>query len=541
MAAERWKSFFDPTAARGPRAGPDVGQAATPPDDADGAAGMVSVSALVAQIRHALAEALPQRFTVVGEISNFKRHSSGHLYFRMKDATATIDAAMFRSAASKLKFEPEDGLEVVVEGRVDVYDVRGQLQFYVYRMTPRGAGALELAFQQLCRKLRAEGLFDAESKKPLPRFPRAIGVVTSQTGAALRDIRRTLTRRWPAATVYLVPALVQGRGAAEAVAQAVGLLDAAAQSRGIDTIVVARGGGSLEDLWAFNEEIVARAIFAARTPIISGVGHEVDVTVADLVADVRAATPTAAAELAVPDADEIRRHLLTLTGRLGRTLGDRLRAARAQLDGLGRSAVFRDPLGPLRAQMQHVDELSLRLTAALREALARSRRRLEPAARRLLATHPVQLHQRAAARLDHLRNRLAWALGGRAKSAGDVLADTAGRLRAAHPRHRLRLARQQIRALGRQLDAMSYRSVLRRGFSVTRSAAGAILRSAADAEPGDDVRTELRDGVLTSRVTRREADSPRPVREAAAPQPTRKRKDDAKPSESTLFDLNSES
>jgi exodeoxyribonuclease VII large subunit len=467
---------------------------------ADGAKGAISVSALIARVKGVLADVMPAKIAVVGEISNLKMHSSGHVYFRLKDATSAIDAAMFRSAAAKLKFTPTDGMEVVVEGRVDVYDVRGQLQLYVHRMTPRGEGALEAAFRQLCEKLRAEGLFDAEAKKPVPRFPRAIGVVTSPTGAALRDIRRTLARRWPAARVYLVGALVQGDQAAASVAEAVRLLDDNAARFGIDTIIVGRGGGSLEDLWAFNEEQVARAIFAARTPIISAVGHEVDMTVADMVADVRAATPTAGAELATPDAGEIARHVAHLAGRLQRRVSAGVARAGAALAGVLRSVVFRDPASRIRTQMRRVDELSHRLRAALVGELSRRQRELEPLAARLARLHPKQLAESASARLGKTARRLAWALGTRSKRAGEALAARAERLARRHPMHRLGLARQRVDAAQRQLEALSYRSVLQRGFSVTRGGEGRILRSVEGAQPGQVVQTELADGTFASRV-----------------------------------------
>jgi len=469
----------------------------------------LTVSALLAAVKGALADALPPRITVVGELSNFKHHSSGHMYFSLKDSGATIDAAMFRGRASKLKFTPTDGLEVVVEGRVDVYESRGQLQLYVERMTPRGAGALELAFRQLCEKLRAEGLFDPAAKKPIARMPRAIGVVTSPTGAALRDIRRTLARRWPGATVYLLGALVQGDRAAHDVAGAIALLDANATRLGIDTIIVARGGGSIEDLWAFNEEPVARAIFACKTPVISGVGHEVDVTIADMVADCRAATPTAAAELAVPDVVELREVLATLGARLARGAVEHVRSARRELEAVGRSAVFRDPAARVRTQMQRTDELAHRMASALRGRLARDRARLEPAANRLAALHPARLHERARGALDRLATRMAWALGGRSKRASDVLSALESRLGAAHPTHRLALARHQLASLARQLEAMSYRSVLARGFSVTRKEDGTILRSTYDVQNEDVLRTELADGTIDSRVTDDRAATPK--------------------------------
>jgi exodeoxyribonuclease VII large subunit len=485
----------------------------------------LSVTALVMRIKAALAEAFPQRITVVGEISNFKLHSSGHLYFRLKDDGAAIDAAMWRQSAAKLRFKPYDGLEVVVEGRVDMYEARGQLQLYVEQMTPKGAGALELAFRQLKEKLQKEGLFEQAAKKPIPPFPRAIGLVTSQTGAAIRDIRQTLRRRWSGIPTYLVPVAVQGEGSAAAIAEAIGLLDAQAGRYQIDTIILARGGGSMEDLWAFNEEIVARAVFAARTPIICGVGHEVDVTIADMVADLRAATPTAAAELAVPDSRDILRHLATCQNRLTRSLRDQMTSCAQCLASASRSVVFRDPTWRLRSHAQRLDELSHRLRADLGHLLAAHRRRLEPLTGRLAGLHPAALAQRARGRLERLTGRLAWALGGRSKRAGEALSVLAGRLGSATPAHRIRLLRQHLDGAARQLESMSYRSVLQRGFSVTRGSDGEILRSALAARAGQQITTELIDGRIASRV---EGDSaaaqaaPLPETPAAAP---RKRRD----------------
>ena len=534
----KWSQFFDE----------DPAGSAEAPDAAPPAMAPLSVSALLASVKGALNDALPGRVTVVGELSNFKQHSSGHMYFRMKDANAAIDAAMFRSHASRLKFEPADGLEVVVEGRVDVYETQGRLQLYVERMTPRGAGALELAFRQLCDKLRGEGMFDPAAKKPITRLPRAIGVVTSPTGAALRDIRRTLHRRWPAVTVYLLGALVQGEAAAGELAEAVALLDAEAERLGIETIIIARGGGSLEDLWAFNEEVLARAIFACGTPVISGIGHETDVTIADMVSDRRAATPTAAAELAVPDAAELRQHLSMMGARLARGTGERASLARRALDAVLRSVVFRDPAARLRAQTQRTDELSHRIASALRGRLAEAGRRLVPAANRLAGLHPAHLHERARARLDRAAGRMAWALGGRSKRGGNALANLAIRIRAGQPAHRVALARQELAALARQLEAMTYRSVLARGFSVTRKADGTILRSALDARAGEIIRTEIADGTVDSCVTSDATDAPRsklrrgagedtqtPAAGRTPRKTTRKRREGA--DEPTLFDV----
>lgn len=465
--------------------------------------GPLSVSALVARIKLALADAFPRRVSVVGQLSNVKLHGSGHIYFRLKDADASIDAAMFKSFAGKLKFTPADGLEVVVNGRVDVYDVRGQLQLYAERMTPIGAGALELAFRQLKDKLQAEGLFDPAGKKPIARFPRAIGVVTSASGAAIRDISRTIARRWPAGRILLLSVPVQGAAAAERIARAITLLDANASRLGIDTLIVSRGGGSMEDLWPFNEEPVARAIFAASTPVISGVGHEVDVTIADLVADVRAATPTAAAELAVPDAAEIRVAVGQLAARLRRAADQAIERGRGELKSVMRSVALRDPAAAVRTQIQRADELAYRLQAAVRDVLTAGRRRLaDPAgpAGRLAAMNPARAAQRARGRLAELGNRMAWALAARSRQAGNDLDRMAGRLAVAHPRHRLMLAGQRVVALARQLEAMSHHSVIRRGFSVTRTADGGILRSLSQVRPELEIETELADGKFTSVV-----------------------------------------
>ncbi|MFW6132975.1 MAG: exodeoxyribonuclease VII large subunit, partial [Planctomycetota bacterium] len=480
----------------------EAGAEAAPAGACGEAARSWSVSALIARIKDALGLAFPERVTVVGELSNVKLHTSGHLYFRLKDERAAIDAVMFRGRAGKLKFTPVDGLEVVAAGRVDVYDVRGQLQIYVERLTPRGAGALELAFRQLRDKLQREGLFAAETKKPIPPFPRAVGVVTSATGAAIRDIRRTLRRRWAGVTAYLVPARVQGDRAAAEIAEAIARLDAEAGRLGIDTILVVRGGGSLEDLWAFNEEVVARAIHAARTPIISGVGHESDVTISDLAADARAATPTAAAQLAVPSAAEVRRQVDALCDRLRRALRQRVDALRAELAGVRRSAMFRDPTARVRVQTQRIDELERRLNAAVREHLGRQRRRLGPLETKLASLHPARLAEGARGRLAAAARDLAWALGERSKLAGDELAGLVARLAAHHPRHGVRLAGQRLRAAERQLEAISYQRVLERGFTVTRDGEGSILRSAGQALQAGRIETQFADGRVPSRVQR---------------------------------------
>ncbi len=508
MTAMSGNAFFDPSRAKGPREGADiVGRPAQAGRDvtAEFVCGggretsPMSVSDLLVEVREALAGNLPRRLAVVGEISNFKRHSSGHMYFSLKDSGGQIGAVMFRSAANKLKFDPEDGLEVVAEGRVDVYEAQGKLQFYVERLSPKGAGALELAFRQLVAKLEAEGLFDPTLKRPLPAYPRTICVITSPTGAAIRDIRRTLARRWPSATVYLIGVRVQGDTAAGEIARAIALVDANADRLGIETLIVGRGGGSIEDLWPFNEEIVARAIFDSRVPVVSGVGHETDTTIADMAADVRAATPTAAAERATPDGQQLRRLLGQFAGRLDRTVQEQLARGVQALRLVERAEIFRNPRHRVRTLAQRVDEAATRMRAAL-----------------------IERHGRAGALLQRLANALGWGLGGLAKRKSDLLTEQSTRLARVHPAQRIRLGRHDLYAHRRQLamlaratlaaaraqvdrhaqtlEALSYRSALRRGFSVTRTTEGKIVRQPADARAGQAIRTELADGEIRSVV-----------------------------------------
>ena len=271
-----------------------------------------SISELTKQIR-SLLETSYAEVWVAGEISNFKAHTNGHFYFTLKDDKAQINAVMFRGSNSRLAFRPEDGMKVVCHGRLTVYEARGQYQIVVDHIEPKGIGALQMAFEQLKKKLGKEGLFEAARKRPLPFLPKKIGVVTSPTGAAIRDILNILRRRHPGVAVLLVPVKVQGDGAKEEIAEAIGLLNA---REDIDVMIVGRGGGSIEDLWAFNEEIVARAIFSSKIPVISAVGHEIDFTIADFTADVRAPTPSAAAELVVPRKQDLEASLQNMRERL---------------------------------------------------------------------------------------------------------------------------------------------------------------------------------------------------------------------------------
>jgi exodeoxyribonuclease VII large subunit len=328
-----------------------------------------------------LLENLPALW-VQGEISNFKRHSSGHMYFVMKDEQAQIPCVMWAGRNQSLTFAPQDGMEVLAHGRITVYEKRGNYQLDVWQMQLAGIGALQQAFEQLKQRLAAEGLFDAAHKKPLPKFPSTIGLVTSPTGAAIRDLISVLKRRWPAIEIILTPVRVQGEGAAEEIAEAIRNFD---EYGGVDLLIVGRGGGSLEDLWAFNEEIVARAIYASKVPIISAVGHEIDFSISDFVADVRAATPSAAAELAVPDRDEVYRRVVMATQRVRIHLQGLAQSYRERLRRVQSSYGFRQPLDLVRQRSQLLDELSRRMEAAMKNRVAFLKRDLESLHHRLQA------------------------------------------------------------------------------------------------------------------------------------------------------------
>jgi exodeoxyribonuclease VII large subunit len=347
---------------------------------------VLSVSELTEQLKELLEVAFPHVW-VSGEISNFSRPQSGHCYFTLKDDRAQIRAVLWRGDAARVKFDLHDGLEVICQGGLDLYAPRGSYQLVVRQLQPKGMGALELALRRLREKLAAEGLFDAARKRPLPRFPRRVAVVTSPTGAAVRDFLEVLGRRWRGVDVLVVPVRVQGDGAAQEVAQAIARVNRL--NVAVDTLVVARGGGSLEDLWAFNDEIVVRAIHASRIPVVSAIGHEIDVTLSDLVADVRALTPSEAAELVVPSADEVRENISKQAMRLTAALRNRARYLRSQLDALASRRVLRRPHQLVTDLQQRLDELGQRAERGMRRTLERSHARIEKAAAQLESLSPL--------------------------------------------------------------------------------------------------------------------------------------------------------
>lgn len=328
---------------------------------------------------------------VRGELSNYKMHSSGHHYFTLKDDGAVINAVMFRSDASRLPFQPGNGMKVIVYGRVSSFPKSGQYQIYVSQMQPDGVGALYVAFEQLKEKLLREGLFDKDVKKTLPRYPRRIALVTSPTGAAVRDMIRVLGRRFPACEVLVCPVKVQGEGAAQEVAAMLAYVD---QHHLADVIITGRGGGSIEDLWAFNEEVVARAIFACQTPVISAVGHEPDVTIADFVADVRAATPSNAAELAVCDAAELRIGLRNVLSHMTRSVLAQITERRARLDAIASKRIMSSPYEYLNERSLLLSMQEQRMTSAMAALLAEKRKQYVHLAATMDAISPLKVLSR---------------------------------------------------------------------------------------------------------------------------------------------------
>ncbi|MEK7263053.1 MAG: exodeoxyribonuclease VII large subunit, partial [Bacteroidota bacterium] len=314
---------------------------------------ILSVGELTRRIKSVL-ETDFEEVTVEGEISNFKRHSSGHFYFSLKDSAAQISCTMWRGRNASMKFSPQDGMKVVARGSISVYEPRGNYQLDCTELIPAGLGELQLAFERLKQKLADEGLFDAEHKKELPQFPERIGIVTSPTGAALQDMLNIISRRFPCVEILLAPVRVQGSGAAEEIANALNILN---EEENCDVIIVGRGGGSLEDLWAFNEEIVARAIFASKIPVVSAVGHEIDFCISDFVADLRAPTPSAAAELVVPNKNAVANSIQKNCAAMFSVIDEEMRYANEKIQSLIKSYSFKQPFDRIRRNMQRADEL----------------------------------------------------------------------------------------------------------------------------------------------------------------------------------------
>ena len=341
-----------------------------------------------------------------GEISNFKAHSRGHYYFTLKDENSRISAVMFSFNNKNLNFTPYDGMKVLVTGKIDVYEASGAYQIYVEDMAPDGIGALYVAFEQLKKKLLAEGLFDKEKKKKIRRVPNTIGIITSPTGAAIKDILTTIKRRFPVCNTILFPALVQGEEAASDIAKKIRLANELKDVYGIDTLIVGRGGGSLEDLWPFNEEIVARAIYESNIPVISAVGHEIDITISDYVADLRAPTPTAAAELAVPDINTIITYLDTARSRSFTALNNIINNNYQRLEGIKNSYILTRPITMYEIKEQKLDILLDNLNRNINKILENNRIKLYTYSNSYILNNPEMLYKYSAQRLEHIISKL---------------------------------------------------------------------------------------------------------------------------------------
>jgi exodeoxyribonuclease VII large subunit len=352
-----------------------------------------SVTEITREIKRVIHESFGA-IRIEGEISGFKHHTSGHCYFTLKDGGAQISCAMWKTNAARLSFQPKDGMKVQVWGNLEVYEVAGRYQIIVLQMRPAGIGDLQLAFEALVQRLKGEGLFDLGRKRPLPPYPERIGIVTSGDGAALQDMRTVAGRRWPAAQLILAPVKVQGQGAGEEIAAAIRAFN---KEGTVDVLVVGRGGGSLEDLWAFNEEVVARAIFASRIPVVSAVGHEVDFTVADFVADVRAPTPSAAMEVILPNRDDVVEYLAGIKRRLTARKIEQVRSLRQRLNSLAGHWALRQPVHLVHMSTQRLDEIQTRLESALSNVVKDKQYALERVRELLTLFHPQAILERGYA------------------------------------------------------------------------------------------------------------------------------------------------
>ncbi len=431
-----------------------------------------TVSQLTAEIKHCLERDFAFLW-IEGEVSNLRLPGSGHLYFTLKDEAAQIRAVMFRLQNRLLQFEPADGLQVIGYGRLSVYEPRGEYQLILEYLEPKGRGALQLAFEQLKEKLAGEGLFDPARKKPLPFLPQKIGIVTSPTGAAIRDILQILNRRYANVHVLIYPVRVQGTGAAQEIAEAIDELN---QWPDMDVLIVGRGGGSLEDLWAFNEEVVARAIFRSRIPVLSAVGHEIDFTIADFVADLRAPTPSAAAELVVRNKEELVQSLRSLQSRLGLAIQDDLLGMKERLSLLAARLI--DPRRRLADLRLRLDDLWNRLSHGALQATARKKDLFRMKWEHLMLLHPRRRIEESTDRLIQLRKELAFTLRGT-----------------------LHLLRQKTEGIVGKLGTLSPLSVLQRGYSIARLLPSQkIIRQARDLRPDDRVQVKVHQGSFIAQV-----------------------------------------
>jgi len=413
---------------------------------------------------------------VEGEISNFRAHDSGHLYFTLKDQNSQLNAVMFRSQARLLRFRPENGMQVVVRGRITIYEDRGQLQISAEYIEPKGAGALQIAFEQLKEKLEAEGLFATDRKKPIPALPRRIGIVTSPQAAALRDVLNILRRRHQSANILIFPVQVQGEMAATEVTAAVRYFN---KTKSVDVIIVARGGGSAEDLAAFNHEGLARAIASSLIPVISAVGHETDFTIIDFVADLRAPTPSAAAELVIRSLQEVEEQAEGLRLRLARAMRYRLLIGRQALTEVAHHGAFARMMDGINRRQQRLDDLRFRLERGERQCLERQRRKLENVS-------AAVRHYDMRRVLGGIRRELDVKVGGMLSATRTLLLRSGARLN----------------QLSGSLEALSPVAILERGYALVFDSSGNLVKSSSRLKAGEEITARLAKGTITAKVTK---------------------------------------
>lgn len=415
-----------------------------------------------------------QNIFVKGEISNFKQHSSGHMYFTLKDEKARILAVMFSSMNRSLKFIPENGMQVIVSGEITVYEATGQYQMYIKEMKPDGVGELYFAYEQLKRKLEDEGLFSTQYKKVLPRYPATVSVITSPTGAAVRDIMTTIKRRYPIAKIVVIPALVQGDQAPKSIVKAI---ETANKMEKNDVIILGRGGGSIEELWAFNEEIVARAIFASQVPIISAVGHETDFTIADFVADQRAPTPTGAAEIAVPHIGELLDRVLNTQSRLTRTMREQINIQKTKLTRVQKSYAFRYPRRLYEQKLEALDRATEQLARSTNRVLVQKREDHAQLQRRLLKNHPQELLQRSKEKHDNSSKALV-------RTMNTIFLNK----------------QKDFTRMISMLGALSPLKIMERGYSLVYQEDGKLVKSITQLKVNDSVDIHVTDGNIKCKV-----------------------------------------
>ncbi|MEB2629874.1 exodeoxyribonuclease VII large subunit [Peribacillus frigoritolerans] len=435
----------------------------------------LSVSALTKYIKRKFdADPHLQNVYIKGEISNFKQHTSGHMYFTLKDEKARLLSVMFAANNKGMKFLPENGMKVLVKGDISLYEAGGQYQLYVKSMAPDGVGDLYLAYEQLKKKLEGAGLFLAEHKKPIPQYPKSVGVITSPTGAALRDILITIKRRYPIARIIVYPALVQGNNAAKSIAKAISMANARAES---DVLIVGRGGGSIEELWAFNEEIVAESIYDSDIPVISAVGHETDFTIADFVADMRAPTPTGAAELAVPHLNEILERLMNRKNRLTRSIQEAVNFERTRLTRMERSYAFRYPHKMYEQKLEHLDKTMDRLGRTSTRYFMKKRAELNQLNDILKKQHPEQAVKNAKVELQQHAKVLRRAME-------------------AIYRHKS----QQFVHITATLSALSPLKIMERGYGLVFAEDETLVKSTQQVSKGDKIAVSIKDGTLECEI-----------------------------------------